>query len=97
MDAKAVESAFTEFVQSHHINLNAQQQRFIALLKNHLCKYGTINVAQLYDPPFTAVHHDGLDGIFSREEQADALVALLKQFGVELGQRRESTTRTIDR
>ncbi|MDI3323391.1 DEAD/DEAH box helicase family protein [Pontibacterium granulatum] len=97
MDAKAVESAFTEFVQSHHINLNAQQQRFIALLKNHLCKYGTINVAQLYDPPFTAVHHDGLDGIFNREEQADALVALVKQFGVELGQRRESTTRTIDR
>lgn len=96
LDSKAVEAAFTEYVQAHHVNLNARQQRFIALLKNHLCKYGTISVAQLYDQPFTAIHHDGLDGIFTRADQADALVALVKRFGVQLGERNAVVTHSLN-
>ncbi|WP_417228315.1 DEAD/DEAH box helicase family protein [Amphritea sp.] len=94
MDEKGVEVAFTAFVQQHHINLNSRQQRFIALLKNHLCKFGTINVSQLYEQPFTGVHSDGLEGVFTDSNQADALVALIKQFGVELGERRDAARRT---
>ncbi|WP_242521804.1 DEAD/DEAH box helicase family protein [Motiliproteus sp. SC1-56] len=95
LDEKGVEAAFTAFVQQHHINLNSRQQRFIALLKNHLCKFGTINVAQLYDQPFTGVHSDGLDGVFTEPRQADALVALVEQFGIELGARRDAARRTL--
>lgn len=96
MDEKGVEAAFTAFVQQHHINLNSRQQRFIALLKNHLYKFGTINVSQLYDQPFTGVHSDGLEGVFTDSTQADALVALIEQFGVELGERRDATRRTLN-
>ncbi len=85
MDEKGVEQAFTAFVQQHHIHLNSRQLRFIGLLKNHLCKFGTIRVAELYDQPFTGVHTDGLDGVFTDPAQADALVALINRFGVELG------------
>lgn len=97
MDSKAVEGAFTEFVQDNHIHLNSRQQRFIALLKNHLCRFGTINVKQLYEQPFTGVHHEGLDGIFTDDAQADSLVALVNQFGVELGRRRTTAEHQVRR
>jgi type I restriction enzyme R subunit len=96
MNSKAVEGAFTEFVQDNHIHLNSRQQRFIALLKNHLCRFGTINVKQLYEQPFIGVHHEGLDGIFTDDNQADALVDLVKQFGVELGQRKARAEQRAD-
>jgi type I restriction enzyme R subunit len=89
LDAKAVDSTFTKFVQAYHVSLNSRQQRFIALLKNHLCKFGTINVAQLYDQPFTGVHADGLEGVFTEPLQADALVTLVERFGVVLGERKD--------
>ena len=90
MDASAVEVAFTQFVQAYHTSLNSQQQRFITMLKNHLCRFGTINVTDLYEQPFIGVHGDGLDGVFS-EPQADALVALIKNFGVDLGKMKTRT------
>lgn len=87
MDSKAMEAAFTTFVQDNHMHLDSRQQRFIAMLKNHLCRYGTINVRQLYEQPFTGLHHEGLNGIFTDDAQVKALVELVKQFGVEVGRR----------
>lgn len=84
MNISAVEAAFTQFVQTYHTSLSSNQQRFIELLKNHLCRFGTINVAELYEQPFISVHSDGLEGVFS-ERQADALCDLVKGFGVDLG------------
>ncbi|ANG63061.1 DEAD/DEAH box helicase [Marinobacterium aestuarii] len=95
LDAIAIEAAFTDFVQAHHISLSSRQQRFIGLLKNHLCKYGSINVADLYEQPFIAEHHEGLDGIFPEQRQANALVALVKRFGVHLGARKTRTEHGI--
>lgn len=93
MDASAVETAFTRFVQTYHTSLNSQQQRFITMLKNHLCRFGTINVTDLYEQPFIGVHTDGLDGVFA-EHQADALCALIKDFGVDLGRMKTSANIT---
>lgn len=96
LDRKAVEEAFTGYVQAHHVSLNSRQQRCIALLKNHLCKYGTISINQLYEQPYTSIHHAGLDGIFPVPAQADALVALVKGFGIELGERQAVATYVTD-
>ncbi|MCW8884892.1 MAG: DEAD/DEAH box helicase family protein [Motiliproteus sp.] len=95
MDSGVIETAFTDFVQANHVSLNSRQQRFIALLKNHLCKFGTINIAELYEQPFTSDHYAGLDGVFPQAQQADALVALVKRFGVPLGSRRDAAPRTL--
>lgn len=95
MDRKAVEATFTKFVQDHHTNLNSRQLRFVALLKNHLSKFGTISIAQLYDQPFTALHHDGLDGLFPEAEQAESIVTLVKGFGVDLGARKFSASMRV--
>ena len=68
LDAEAVHERFTGFVQQN--NLNAAQIRFLDLLQNHIAKYGSIEVARLYEPPFTSLHTDSLDGLFPDEEQA---------------------------
>jgi type I restriction enzyme R subunit len=84
MEKPAIEKAFTEFVQQVHAHVNSKQQRFITLLKNHLVRYGTIQIEQLYEAPFTQVHDGGLDGVFN-EAQADIIAQFIQQFGVRLG------------
>ncbi|WP_075593191.1 DEAD/DEAH box helicase family protein [Pseudoalteromonas sp. PAB 2.2] len=84
MDKQAIEQSFTEFVQQTHTHMNAKQQRFIGMLKNHLVRNGSINIEQLYDAPFTQVHDMGLDGVFS-EQQADIIEQFIAQFNVPLG------------
>ncbi len=63
MDAQAVHKRFTAFVQAHP-NLASYQIKFLDLLQNHIAKYGSIEIAQLYEPPFTTLHNDGPDGLF---------------------------------
>jgi len=95
MDAKALDKAFTQFVQAHHIRLTSRQQRFIAMLKNHISKQGAVRVEELYDQPFTQVHDEGLEGVFPDSETADALVALIEQFNIDLGERKARAEKTL--
>jgi len=84
MDKVSIEQRFTQFVQQTHTHMNAKQIRFITMLKNHLVRFGAIQVEQLYDAPFTQVHDMGLDGVFN-EAQADIIAQFIEQFNVELG------------
>lgn len=86
LDEKAIEAKFTHFVQTVHTNMNAKQQRFIGLLKNHLCRYGYVEIDQLYQAPFTSVHDEGLDGVFN-EKQADFVQLFIGQFKLGLGKK----------
>lgn len=78
LDAAAVHERFTAFVHKH--NLNSAQLRFLDLLQNHIAKYGSIEVARLYEPPFTSVHTDSLDGLFPDEDEASAIINIIKSF-----------------
>lgn len=94
MDKDAIEQSFTSFVQEIHTHVNAKQQRFISMLKNHLIRYGSIQIEQLYDAPFTQIHDMGLDGVFN-EKQADVIEQFIKQFDVELGDKSASVEKEI--
>jgi type I restriction enzyme R subunit len=78
LDAEAVHERFTSFVQQ--TNLNAAQIRFLDLLQNHIAKYGSIEVARLYEPPFTSLHTDSIDGLFPDEEQARSIIRIIESF-----------------
>lgn len=78
LDAEAVHERFTRFVQQS--NLNAAQIRFLDLLQNHIAKYGSIEVARLYDPPFTSLHTDSIDGLFPDEAQVDGILQIIESF-----------------
>ncbi len=94
MDIAAIEQSFMEFVQEIHTHVNAKQLRFISMLKNHLIRYGSIQIEQLYDAPFTQIHDMGLDGVFN-EKQADVIEQFIKQFDVELGDKSATIEKEI--
>ena len=59
-------------------NLNSAQLRFLDLPLNHIAKYGSIEVARLYEAPFTTVHTDSLDGLFPDEGEASAIISIIE-------------------
>lgn len=73
------EARFTAFAQAHA--LNSSQLRFLAMLKDHIRHFGALNVNQLFEAPFTAVHSEGLGGVFPNETQLDDVVRLVRSFG----------------
>ena len=79
MDAEAVNIRFSDFIFSHP-SLTANQISFLNLLKNHISRYGAIEIDQLYEPPFTTLHSDGLDGVFLDERMVDELITIIKAF-----------------
>jgi type I restriction enzyme R subunit len=79
LDAAAVSAHFDYFVQRHP-HLNSKQLRFLALLKNHLARYGFIEIERLYEAPFTTVDSNGLDGVFSNDRQVSELLDIIATF-----------------
>ena len=78
MDGEVVRDRFTAFVQAHP-NLASHQIKFLDLLQNHISKFGSIETDDLYEPPFTTLHTDSLDGLFN-ESLADELFEIIGSF-----------------
>ena len=78
VDVQAVEDHFKKFLHSHP-SLTAQQVRFMNLLKTYIAQHGSIVIEKLYDAPFTAVSHEGIDGVFAADDITD-LISALKPF-----------------
>lgn len=79
MDGAAVEARFTAFAQKHP--LTSSQLRFLDILKEHIALAGAIHLGQLFEPPFTRIHHDGITGVFSLDGQLDELIGIVRSFG----------------
>ena len=80
MNSEAVKAKFSDFARKHP-KLTAKQTRFLALLQNHISRYGSITVERLYDTPFTVVDSDGLDGVFEDETEVNDLLEIVRRFG----------------
>ena len=79
MDAEVVNERFVAFITAHP-GLNSSQIAFLNLLKNHISRYGSIGIEQLYEPPFTTLHSNGLDGIFADEDMVQELIGIIDAF-----------------
>ena len=79
MEPEAVKRHFSLFVQRYP-QITANQTLFLNMLQNHIAKYGTIELAKLYEPPFTTINSDGLDGVFTNEQQIGDLLTIIKTF-----------------
>ena len=79
MDPEAVRQRFATFVHKHP-ELDAKQTRFLGLLQNHIAKFGSIEIERLYEPPFTTVDSNGLDGVFTEETKIDELISIISSF-----------------
>ncbi len=79
LDAQAVEQVFTAFAHAHP-RLTSQQLRFLSVLQNHIAQNGGIELERLYEPPFTTIHAESMDGIFPHPGDVDELLAILSVF-----------------
>ncbi len=79
MEPEAVRQRFADFVHKHP-QLTAKQTHFLSLLQNHIAKNGSIEIDRLYEPPFTTVDSNGLDGVFAAETEIDELIDILDTF-----------------
>lgn len=77
MDELTVRLAFEQF-RNGHSNLKANQLQFLSLVEQEIIKSGGLDIAQLYQQPFTSIHTLGLEGVF-KDRQADELVALIDE------------------
>jgi type I restriction enzyme R subunit len=82
LDPAAVEQAFTAFVHKHP-RLSAQQLRFLQVLQNHIAQNGGIEIDRLYEPPFTTLHAESVDGVFKNSGEVDEIIAILDTFQVK--------------
>jgi type I restriction enzyme R subunit len=76
MDRNAAKEAFGRFLDE--TRYTSQQIRFVEMIIDRLTRHGSVNPEQLYEPPFTSVHYEGLDGTFG-DADADALLAVLDE------------------
>lgn len=79
LDAEAVDQAFTGFVHKHP-GLTSQQLRFLQVLKNYIAQNGGIEIERLYEPPFTTLHAESMDGVFQDPSYVDELLSILSVF-----------------
>ncbi len=83
LEAEVVAARFAEFFVQHP-HLSAKQQRFMALLQNHIAKFGAVTLDKLYEAPFTQVSQDGPDGVFD-EATIEDLIAVIDRFRATTG------------
>ena len=76
LDAQKVTAHFQTFLQKYP-DLSANQIRFLDLLQSQIARFGIVELDQLWDAPFTAIHTSGVDGVFTKSQQIDDLLALL--------------------
>jgi type I restriction enzyme R subunit len=76
LDRSAAKEAFGRFLDG--IRYSSQQIRFVEMIIDRLTQQGVMDPGQLYEPPFTALHFEGLDGVFENAD-ADDLVATITE------------------
>lgn len=79
MEPEVVADRFADFF-ARHPKMSAKQQRFMALLQNHIAKFGVVTLDKLYEAPFTQVSEDGPDGIFE-DADVEELISVIDGFG----------------
>ena len=76
LDREAASEAFGEFL--HNTTYSAAQIRFIDRVVSYLTRNGTMDPGLLYEPPFTDIHNEGLDGVFG-DAGATKIIHLLEE------------------
>jgi len=80
MDEDYIKAKFADFIQKYH--LNSKQNQFLSMLQNQIIANNGINLAKLYQTPFTSLDKNSIDGVFS-SAQTDELINILRNFSIE--------------
>ena len=76
MDRTAAKEAFGRFLDENRYS--SPQIRFVEMIIERLTRNGVMEPGQLYEPPFTGIHYEGLDGAFG-DADAQAIVEIVEE------------------
>ncbi|MEM9003107.1 MAG: type I restriction-modification enzyme R subunit C-terminal domain-containing protein, partial [Cyanobacteria bacterium P01_F01_bin.86] len=76
-DRNAAKEAFSSYLVGN--SMSANQIRFIENIIDYLTQNGVMDPGLLYEPPFTELHDEGLDGIF-QDDDADQIIGIVRSF-----------------
>ncbi len=76
LDRQAAIQAFDAYLNNN--NFSASQIRFINKIIDYLTQNGVMNPRMLYEPPFTEIHDDGIDGIF-QDDKVDNIIGTIQK------------------
>jgi len=79
MDRTAAKEAFGRFPDENRHS--SQQIRFVEMIIERLRRNGVVEPGQLYEPPFTGIHYEGLDGAFG-DSDAQAIVEIVEEINL---------------
>ncbi len=82
LDRNAAKFAFAQYLEGS--SFNANQIRFVENIIDYLTQNGVMDTGLLYEPPFTDLHHQGLDGLFENDD-ANQIVSLVTSFNSTVG------------
>ena len=74
LDRSAAKEAFGAFLDTNRYS--SQQIRFVEMIIDRLTQGGIMDPGQLYEPPFTCMHYQGLDGLFPDQDAAGIVEVL---------------------
>lgn len=78
LNPEFVNDQLSKFVFAHP-ELNSTQVKFIAMIKNHIAKYGSLKFEKLYEAPFTTFHSQSIYGVFPDKDQATEIINIVKE------------------
>ncbi len=76
LDREAAKSAMSAFLKDR--TPTANQIEFLDKVVSHLTANGVMDAARLYEPPYTYIHHQGVEGVFD-SPQVDELISILEE------------------
>lgn len=75
LDRNAAKELFSQYLTN---KFNANQIRFVENIIDYLTQNGVMSPELLYEPPFTDLHSEGLDGVFA-DSEADNIIDILSR------------------
>ncbi|MBE9051196.1 DEAD/DEAH box helicase family protein [Nostocales cyanobacterium LEGE 11386] len=82
LDRNAAKQAFAGYLSGS--TFNATQIRFVDTIIDYLTQNGVMDAGLLYEPPFTELHYEGLDGVFEPDD-ADQIISIVRSFNETVG------------
>ncbi|NET07509.1 MAG: hypothetical protein F6K16_22955 [Symploca sp. SIO2B6] len=82
LDRNAAKQAFAQYLEN--TSFSANQIRFVETIIDYLTQQGIMDAGLLYEPPFTDLHHEGLDGVFD-DDHAEEIINIIESFNKTIG------------
>jgi type I restriction enzyme, R subunit len=84
LDRNTAKLSFAQYLEGS--TFNANQIRFVETIIDYLTQNGVIDPGLLYEPPFTDLHYEGLDGVFEADD-ADQIISIVRSFNETVGKK----------